>query len=110
MVKSRAGSNDIDIKVSRHHAVSVSNFQSIGVSTDNGAVLFNGPVCLTLFPDTGANSSIAFSITTNYFFLSIIIGSFSLYKLYLRHKYRVSSIEYRKQFWYNVSKKLWYRP
>ena len=32
---SRTGSNGIDIEVSRHHAVSVSNFKSIKVSTDD---------------------------------------------------------------------------
>ena len=34
----RAGQNGIDIEVSRHHTVSVSNFQSIKVSTDNWMV------------------------------------------------------------------------
>ena len=34
----RAGSNGIDIEVSRHHTVS--HFQSIEVSTDNGMVHF----------------------------------------------------------------------
>ena len=33
-------SNDIDIKVSRQHTVSASNFQSIKVSTDDGMVHF----------------------------------------------------------------------
>ena len=40
LVSSRAGSNGIDIEVSRHHAVSVSNFQSIKVSTDDCMVPF----------------------------------------------------------------------
>ena len=34
----RAGSNGIDIEVSRHRTISVSNFQSIKVSTDDGMV------------------------------------------------------------------------
>ena len=41
------GSNGIDIKVSIHHTVSVSNFQSIEASTDDGMVHF-----FTLFLDT----------------------------------------------------------
>ena len=36
----RAGSNGIDIEVSRHHTVSVSNFQNIEASTDNRMVHF----------------------------------------------------------------------
>ena len=34
------GPNGIDIEVSRHHTVSVSNFQCIEVSTDDGMVHF----------------------------------------------------------------------
>ena len=34
----RAGQNGIDIEVARHHTVSVSNFQSIEVSTDDRKV------------------------------------------------------------------------
>ena len=37
---SRAGSNGIKIEVSRHHTVSVSNCQSIEVSTDDWTVNF----------------------------------------------------------------------
>ena len=47
----RAGSNGIDIEVSRHHTVSVSNFKSIEVSTDDGP----------FSKDTRANSMILFS-------------------------------------------------
>ena len=36
----RDGSNGVDIEVSRHHTVSVSNFQSIEVSTDDWMVHF----------------------------------------------------------------------
>ena len=36
----RAGSNGIDIEVSRHHTVSVSNFQNIEASTENRMVNF----------------------------------------------------------------------
>ena len=38
MGDTRAASNGIDIEVSRHHTVSVSNFQSIRVSTDDWMV------------------------------------------------------------------------
>ena len=55
-VRVRAGSNGIDIEVSRRHPVSVSNFQNIAVSTDDRDGSF-----LTFFLDTGANSSIDFS-------------------------------------------------
>ena len=36
----RAGPNGIDIEVSRHHTVLISNFQGIEVSTDDGMVHF----------------------------------------------------------------------
>ena len=47
---SRAGSDGIDIVVSRHLAVSAANFQSVEASTDDCAVHF-----LTLFLDVLAN-------------------------------------------------------
>ena len=47
-----AGSNGVGIEVSRHHAVSVSNFQCIG---RDGSFS-------TLFPASGANSFIEFSV------------------------------------------------
>ena len=40
VVQRRAGSNGIDIKVSRRHTVSVSNFQSIEVATGDWMVNF----------------------------------------------------------------------
>ena len=38
---SRAGSNGIDIEVSRHHLVSASSFQGIEVSTDDRMVCYS---------------------------------------------------------------------
>ena len=54
----RAGSNGIDIKVSRHHTITVSNFYSINGATGDWMVhlsLYSGL-------HTAANSSIEFSI------------------------------------------------
>ena len=39
-IRRRAGLNGIDIEVSRHHTVSVSNFQSIKLSIDDWMVYF----------------------------------------------------------------------
>ena len=83
------GSNGIDIKVSRHHTVSVSNFQSIEVSTDDWMVPFlrYSWIPWIIHPLNFLQSNV------NYYFLNII-SSFSLYKLDLQRKYRVSSIEH----------------
>ena len=40
MITSRAGANGIDIEVLGHHTISVSNFQSIEVSTGDRVVHF----------------------------------------------------------------------
>ena len=65
-IRARAGSNGIDIKVSRHHTTSVSDFpQSIEVSKYR----LDGSV-LTLLLDSGANSTIELPIFRdfNFFF------------------------------------------
>ena len=82
----KAGSNNIGIKLLRHHTVSVSNFQNIDWQPDGSFI--------TLFLDTGANSSIYFSIhRLNYFFPNIF-SSFSLYKLDSQVNCQASSIEH----------------
>ena len=74
MTDNTAGSNGIDIVVSRHHTVSVSNFQSIRASTV--WLIFNvisGYLSLIIFPEC---------------------SRFSLYRLVLQRKYRVACIKY----------------
>ena len=86
----RAGSDDIDIKVSRHRTVSVSNAQSIKVSTDGRMVHFQ---CYSWIP--GLIHPLNFLRSNFNCYFPTIISSFSLYKLDEQRKYRVSSIEYR---------------
>ena len=86
----RYRSNGIDIEVLRRHTVSVSNFQSIKVSTDDGMVRFQRylriPAWINPFNFLHGNCE--------YYFPNVI-GSFSVYKLDLHW------------FWYRkVSNKL----
>ena len=85
----RAGPNGIDIEVSWHHMVSVSNFQSI-----------DWIISLYLDIDT-------------YFGIWILYADFQIYTIVLTYRIWTynASIEYRTQFWYRqASKKLSYRP
>ena len=71
----RARSNVIDIEVSRHHTSSVSNFQSIKLSTDDWIVIFYRYSWIPLIDVLNLFDYSHF----NNFFQNIIISSFSLY-------------------------------